>query len=159
MQKPVMGGAVAEGDLHRSILHNITCGDEGKKRNTTVFLLNPRFLGSFWSSHLGARWNLCVWTWRDFHWNAAHFKKPVLTGLLHSTDIAEFENGHSNHTRYKEFLNPSCPVDNNTGGRLILWFVFKAWTLKERPFLAPEIQNRSAIHRWKLTNRCDLLSV
>lgn len=27
-----MTGAVAEGDLHRSILHNVMCGDEGKEK-------------------------------------------------------------------------------------------------------------------------------
>lgn len=36
MQKPMMGGGVAEGDLRRSILHNIMCEDEGK-RGTGLF--------------------------------------------------------------------------------------------------------------------------
>lgn len=37
MQKPMVGGAVAEGELHRSILHNITCGDEGERETGLFF--------------------------------------------------------------------------------------------------------------------------
>lgn len=44
----------------------------------------------------------------------------ILTDLVQSTDIADFENSHSNQARYKEFLNPSSPVDNNAGGRFML---------------------------------------
>lgn len=44
----------------------------------------------------------------------------ILTGLIQSTDISDFENGHRKHTRYKDFLNPSSPVDNNAGGRFML---------------------------------------
>lgn len=51
MEKPVMGGAVAEGDLHSSILHNITCEDKEKGGDRVDFL--PWFWGSFWSLHLG----------------------------------------------------------------------------------------------------------
>lgn len=44
----------------------------------------------------------------------------ILTYLVQSIEITDFENGHSNQTRYKEFLNPSSPMDNNAGGRFML---------------------------------------
>ena len=44
----------------------------------------------------------------------------ILTYLVQSIEITDFENGHSNQTRHKEFLNPSSPMDNNAGGRFML---------------------------------------
>lgn len=37
VQKPMMGRAVAEGNLHRSILHKITRGDEGERETGLFF--------------------------------------------------------------------------------------------------------------------------
>ena len=44
----------------------------------------------------------------------------ILTDLVQSVEITDFENGHGNQTRYREFLNPSSPMDNNAGGGFML---------------------------------------
>lgn len=44
----------------------------------------------------------------------------ILTDLARSIEIRDSENGHSYQTRYKEFLNPSSPMDNNAGGGFML---------------------------------------
>lgn len=133
MEKPMMGGAVAEGDLHSSILHNVTCEDKEKGGTGLFFsfcqnqgfgvLFGPHIYGSAETS-VSEHGDIFIEMLYTFEGNPKH--RLILTDLAQSIEITDFENGHSNQTRCKEFLNPSSPMDNNAGGSFVLQFVFKA---------------------------------
>lgn len=53
-----------------------------------------------------------------FEVNSKH--SLILTDLIQCIEITDFENGRSNQPKYKEFLNPSSPMDNNAGGGFML---------------------------------------